>query len=153
MKLEKIMEKLRKRKIERQLMSCGAGLQVFGKPDIIYPERISIGKNCKLNDKIFLHGRGGITIGDECTISARASIISTSYDLEQWMESDVKEHVMQPVTIGNKCVIYSGAIILPGVTISGEHVIVGAGAVVTKDITESRVLVAGNPARIVKKYK
>lgn len=152
MKIEKVLEKLRKKKLARKLKACGDGLQVFGKPDILYPENIVIGKNCKLNDKIFLHGRGGITIGDECTISARASIISTSYDLEQWMGSDVKEHVMQPVTIGNKCVIYSGAIILPGVTISGEHVIVGAGSVVTKDITENRVLVAGNPARIVKRY-
>ena len=43
------------------------------------------------------------------------------------------------------------AIVLPGVRITGNHVVVAAGAVVTKDITESRVIVAGNPARIVKR--
>ena len=40
--------------------------------------------------------------------------------------------------------------ILPGVHL-GNHVIVGAGSVVTKSITEDNVVVAGNPAKIVKK--
>ncbi len=43
--------------------------------------------------------------------------------------------------------------ILPGVYINGKNVIVGANAVVTRDINESNVLVAGVPAKIVKKYE
>lgn len=44
--------------------------------------------------------------------------------------------------------IGKGSIILPGVTI-GDNVVVGAGSVVTKDVTNN-VIVAGNPAKIIK---
>jgi len=50
--------------------------------------------------------------------------------------------------IGKRCFIAVGATILPGVTI-GDEVIVGAGAVVTKNVP-SNVIVAGNPARIIR---
>lgn len=50
--------------------------------------------------------------------------------------------------IGKQCFIGANAIIMPGVCI-GDHVIVGAGSVVTKDI-KSNCIVAGNPARIIK---
>ena len=50
--------------------------------------------------------------------------------------------------IGNQCFIGMNSIILPGVKI-GNNVIVGAGAVVTKDIP-SNTIVAGNPAKVLK---
>lgn len=54
----------------------------------------------------------------------------------------------QAVTIGNSVWIGGGAIILPGVSI-GEGAVVAAGAVVTKDVPAS-VVVAGNPAKVIK---
>ena len=54
----------------------------------------------------------------------------------------------RPITIGDGCWICSRAIILPGVSI-GEGCIIGAGAVVTKDMPPYSV-VAGNPAKVVK---
>ena len=53
-----------------------------------------------------------------------------------------------PVKIGNGCWIGGGAIILPGVSI-GDGTVIGAGSVVTKDIPDN-VVVAGNPAKIIK---
>jgi len=50
--------------------------------------------------------------------------------------------------IGKRCFIAVGATILPGVRI-GDEVIVGAGSVVTRDVP-SNVIVAGNPARIIR---
>lgn len=50
--------------------------------------------------------------------------------------------------IGKRCFIGVNAIIMPGITI-GDEVIVGAGAVVTKDVP-SHCIVAGNPAKIIK---
>ena len=64
------------------------------------------------------------------------------------MEPD--EHgpaLCQPVVLGCNVWLGMGAIILPGVTI-GDHAIVGAGAVVTKDVPEKTVVV-GNPARVL----
>ena len=53
-----------------------------------------------------------------------------------------------PITIGDDCWFGGSVIVLPGVTI-GDNVVVGAGAVVTKDVP-SNVMVAGNPARVIK---
>lgn len=55
----------------------------------------------------------------------------------------------KPITIGRDCWIGGGAIIQPGVTI-GDRVIVGSGAVVTKDVADD-VIVVGNPARPIDK--
>ena len=55
------------------------------------------------------------------------------------------------VHIGKNCWIGAGAIIMPGVTI-GDNVVIGAGSVVTKNVPDFTV-VAGNPARIVRKIE
>jgi maltose O-acetyltransferase len=57
----------------------------------------------------------------------------------------------KPVVIGHRCWVGGNAIILPGVTI-GNDVTVGAGSVVTKDVAHG-VVVAGNPARVVRKVE
>ena len=56
-----------------------------------------------------------------------------------------------PITIGDNCWIGGGSIICPGVTI-GDNVVVGAGSVVVKDVP-SNVVVAGNPAKIIRELK
>lgn len=53
-----------------------------------------------------------------------------------------------PVHIGKNCWVGAGAIIMPGITI-GDHVVIGAGSVVTKDIP-SNVVAVGNPCRIMR---
>lgn len=54
-----------------------------------------------------------------------------------------------PIHIGKNCWIGAGAILLPGITI-GDHVVVGAGSVVTKDLP-SYVVAVGNPCKILRK--
>ncbi|WP_420360969.1 acyltransferase [Companilactobacillus halodurans] len=56
-----------------------------------------------------------------------------------------------PITIKEGAWIGAKAVLLPGVTI-GKHAIVGAGSVVTKDVTEYTV-VGGNPAKVIKTLK
>ena len=134
--------------------SCGDGLQVFGKPEITSPEKIIIGNRCKINSLVYLNGRSGITIGDNVTLSRGAKVISTGYDLDLFFQKGERVHFTdRPVYIGNYCWVGADAIILPGVKITGEKVVVAAGAVVTKDITESKVVVGGNPAKIIKRME
>src|SRR5690606_21034631 len=61
---------------------------------------------------------------------------------------DMCRNIRAHTRIGANCSIGTGAIVLPGVTI-GDGSVVAAGAVVTKDVP-SGVIVAGNPAKIIK---
>ncbi len=139
--------------IKKQVSNCGDNLRIFGIPEILFGGNITIGDNCKINAGVLLNGRSGITIGNNVTLSHGAKVISTGYDIERFMATGERVHINdKPIIIGNSCWVGANAIILPGVKITGEFVVIGAGAVVTNDVTESRVLVAGNPARIVKRY-
>ena len=132
---------------------CGNDLRLFGTPEILSPERLIVGNNCRINSKVFINARNGVTIGDDVTLSYGSKIISIGYDVEYWMSTGEKRHTENTsVKIGNNCWIGADAIVLPGVNITGDYVVVAAGAVVTKDITESRVVVAGVPAKIIKRY-
>lgn len=139
-------------KTGKKFGSTGDNLEVFGKTILMFPERITVGRNCKINDNVYLNARSGISIGNNVTLSYGAKLISTGYDAETFLKTGERVHFTdKSITIGNNCWICADAIILPGVHITGEYVIVAAGAVVTKDIAESRVIVAGNPAKIIKR--
>lgn len=100
--------------------------------DISPKARISFG--AKL-DKTFAKG---IHIDDESYVASGAIIFSHDFS------RNLKIHTY----IGKKCFIGANAIIMPGVTI-GDEVIVGSGAIVTKNVP-SNSIVAGNPAKVIK---
>lgn len=80
---------------------------------------------------------GGIYIGEYSWILANAIILA--HDHCRGLKLDTN--------IGKYCVIGINSIVMPGVTI-GDHVVVGAGSVVTKDVP-AHCIVAGNPARVI----
>ena len=143
----------RAKKVSKQCGSVGKNLIVFGDDiELIAAEKIVIGDNFKLNNKTLINAVSGVTIGNDVTLSHGAKIISTGYDLDLWIKTGRRKHFdNKPVKIGNKCWIGTNAVILPGVEITGENVVIAAGAVVTKSIAESNVMAAGVPAKIVKK--
>lgn len=110
------------------------------------PEKIKRGnRNPGMSMGCYIDGRNGIEIGENTWIGPKVSIISMNHDV-----CDYNTYVKtEPIKIGNNCWIGAGAIILPAVTIA-DHVIVAAGSVVNKSITQSNVIVAGVPAAIVK---
>jgi acetyltransferase-like isoleucine patch superfamily enzyme len=79
-----------------------------------------------------------VYVGDESFVSTGAMILTHDYC----------RSLHKKTYIGKNCFIGVRSIILPGITL-GDHVIVGAGSVVTHDI-QSHCIVAGNPARIIK---
>lgn len=145
-----------KRKIHnnRQLKSVhqNANNNVFGNVNIVYPENLTIGSNCSFNHGAYINAFSKINIGDDVTLSADAKIIATGIDYVSWSAGEKKHVEHAEIEIGNHVWIGAGAQILAGVHISGEYVVIAAGAVVTKDITESRCIVAGCPASIIKYY-
>lgn len=133
-------------------------LRVYGNNITIFnSEAVKLGNYCSINQGVLLHGGGedggGIEIGNNVTISAYTQIYSYQLDTTEWSTNYLeKKHVGKKVFINDGAWIGAGTIIVPGVQIKGIGVIVAAGSVVTKDIDEDFVLVAGNPARIVKRY-
>lgn len=106
-------------------------------------DRIKIGNNVFINSNSLLMARGGITIEDDVLMAANVQLLSNNHD-----EYDRQILTCKPIHIKKGAWIGAGASILPGVTI-GKYAIVGAGAIVTKDVGDYEVAV-GVPAKIVK---
>lgn len=152
----------RKRVVKRQerlnrafralVCSCGENLTVYGKPSVSQGDKLSVGDNLKINDQVYINARSGVTIGNNVTLSHGVKLLSTGYDTERFLTTGDRVHTEDtPIVLGDNIWICANAIILPGVHITGKNVIVAAGAVVTRDVTEDSVIVAGNPARIIKR--
>ena len=105
--------------------------------------RIRIGDRVFVNSGSVVISVKSITIGDDVALANEVYVMdSNSHGVEG------RAHVEAPVHIGDGTWVGARAIILPGVTI-GKRVVVAAGAVVTRDVPDD-VLVAGNPARVVR---
>lgn len=149
---EEIRLSSRGRKISKKVRQCGNDLRAFGNAEIIFPQKLSIGDYCKINSCVYINARSGVWIGNNVTLSHGAKIISTGYDVDKFFSTGERFHREDtPIIIGDYVWVCANAIILPGVRITGHHVIIAAGAVVTHDIHDNYVIVAGSPARIVKK--
>lgn len=87
-----------------------------------------------------------IIIGKGVYIAPNVGLITANHDIYN-LEKHQKG---KNISIGNNCWIGMNSIILPGVSL-GEHTIVGAGSVVTKSYDEGNIIIAGNPARVIKR--
>lgn len=154
---------------------CGQGVRIFEPCVILRPEMVSIGDGVRIDSFVKCEGGLGVTIGENVHIASFSHInggggevvfgahsgcasgvkIAGGYPDFDYLHVSAAEpaeycHVIRKRTvIGRYVVLFSNAVILPGVTI-GDGAIVGAGAVVTKDV-ESWTIVAGNPARFIKR--
>ena len=109
--------------------------------------RISKGTRCPgLALGCYLDGRNGILIGKNTWIGPHVRIISKNHDVNCYPQYQAE----QPIVIGDNCWLGAGCTILPGVRL-GNHVVVAAGAVVPNSFDEHDIIIAGVPARIVKK--
>jgi len=107
---------------------------------------IRIGDRVFVNSGTVLFSVVGISIGDDVAIANEVYVTDTnSHGIGG------AQVVEGPVSIGSGSWIGARAMILPGVTV-GRRVMVAAGAVVTRDVPDD-VLVAGNPARVVRELR
>jgi acetyltransferase-like isoleucine patch superfamily enzyme len=125
------------------LYGCTIGDDCFVGPFTEIQKEVTIGNRCRLQSHTFICEL--VTIGNDCFIGHGVMFINDTFqqggpargDKSQWKKT----------IIGNRVSIGSNATILPVKICDGA--VVGAGAVVTKDITEKGVY-AGNPARKIK---
>lgn len=109
-----------------------------------------IGQNCKISSHTFICE--GVIIKDNVLVGHNVTFINDTYphatNPDGTLQTE-KDWEIEPIVVNNCASIGSGATILANVTI-GEKAIIGAGSVVTRDVP-SGAIVAGNPARILKK--
>lgn len=108
---------------------------------------VHFGKNVYANFNLTLVDDTHIYIGDYTMIGPNVVIATGGHPLLPELRQKGYQY-NAPVHIGKNCWIGAGAIIVPGITI-GDHSVIGAGSVVTKDIP-SNVLVVGNPCKVLR---
>jgi acetyltransferase-like isoleucine patch superfamily enzyme len=125
------------------LYGCTIGADCFVGPFVEIQRGVVIGKRCRIQSHAFICEL--VTIGDDCFISHGAMFINDLFSVGGPAKGQCE--LWRPTEIGNRVSIGTNATILP-VTIC-DRVVVGAGAVVTKDITQPGIY-AGNPARLLR---
>lgn len=112
---------------------------------------ISIGKNTIIGKNSYLSARENnikIEIGSDCMLSRNIKIMTS--DGHSIFNEKQRVNVAQNIKIGNNVWIADNVTILKGVTLA-DGVIVAINSTVTKSCTENNVILAGNPAKIVKR--
>ena len=128
------------------LYGCTIGNDVFIGPFVEIQSGVTIGPRTRIQSHSFVCEL--VTIGSDCRIAHGVMFINDLFsdgkpamgDRTRWRATTIGDHVM----------IGSNATILP--VMICNHVVIGAGSVVTKDINEPGIY-AGNPAQLIRKFE
>ncbi len=138
---------LRRMLLEQLLGAVGEETELRSPLYVDYGSNIRIGARCFANFGLVALDVAAITIGDDVQIGPNVQLLTPTHPLEAEPRRQ-KWEAAEPVTIGDNVWLGGGVIVCPGVTI-GNDTVVGAGAVVTRDLPAG-VLALGNPARVVR---
>ncbi len=130
----------------RLFKKCGKALIVEENVRFNFGQFLEVGSNVFFNRNVFLDSKGGIFIGEAVALAEDVRVFTHSH-----CEACHMERTYAPVHIGDYAKVYSGATIMPGVTI-GEQAIVASGAIITKDVPANMVA-AGIPAKVIRERK
>ncbi len=157
----------------RQFARVGRGVQVFKWALILKPEAIELGDGVRIDDYTRIEGGMGLRIGKYVHIASFASILGggqaevgdfsgmaqgarlitgTGHPFEDQFPAvlptaDVYHRAQGRIVMGKYSFVAANAVVMPNITI-GEGAVVGAGAVVTKDV-QPWTIVAGVPAKVI----
>ncbi len=128
-------------------VTIGTGSAIHMHTIFYDPRNIVIGKDTIIGEFAVLDGRDKLVIGDHVDIASDVMLYNAEHDVQ----SDDFHAVKAPTIVEDYVFIGPRAIILPGVTL-GKGAVVGAGAVVTKDVAPFAI-VGGVPAKVIGERK
>jgi acetyltransferase-like isoleucine patch superfamily enzyme len=126
------------------LYGCKIGDESFVGPFVEIQKGVRVGKRCRIQSHAFICEL--VVIGDDCFVSHGAMFINDLFATGGPAKG--QRELWRSTKLGNHVSIGTNVTVLP-VTIC-DHVVIGAGSVVTKDITEPGIYV-GNPARLLRR--
>jgi len=121
-------------------MHIGKGSSIHTGLRLYDPSRISIGKDTIIGEGAILDGRDNLFIGNHVAFATGVMVYNSQHDIRD----PFFKAVSKPVHIEDYVFVGPNAIILPGVRV-GKGAVIGAGAVVTRDVPPG-VIVGGVPA-------
>jgi maltose O-acetyltransferase len=137
----------RRRILADLLGSFGDGSEIRPPFYCDYGYQTHIGTGTFLNFGVVALDVGRITIGDDVQIGPLVQLLTPTHPADAELRR-AKWEAAEPIAIGDNVWLGGGVIVCPGVTI-GEDTVVGAGAVVTRDLPAG-VVAAGVPARVIR---
>lgn len=145
LKLQRYANTYRTALLRRDLAKSYPGLQIQHPVRVEHPEHVEIGQDVSIAAFVHIWGGGGVRIGNRVLIGSNCAIASETHD---YSAADMSRSIMaKPIVIEDDVWMGTHCVVLPGITI-GRGAVVGAGSVVTKDVS-SMSIVAGVPAKSI----
>jgi acetyltransferase-like isoleucine patch superfamily enzyme len=138
--------------LRRLAKGCGDNVAIFEGVYLHHLDNAEFGDNVSIHPMCYLNANGGIHIGSDVSIAHGTTIMAEEHDYSQ-PGVPIKDTpgVFKPVIVGSDVWIGAGVKVLAGVTV-GDHVVIGAGSVVTGDLP-AHTLAVGVPARPLKSLR
>jgi acetyltransferase-like isoleucine patch superfamily enzyme len=113
---------------------------------------IKIGRDTFVGESVVIRGQGGVTIGDSVLIAPGAKILAVNHNFSDVSRPIIEQGISaKGIVIEDGSWIAGGAVVLDGVRV-GRGAVVGANAVVTRDVPPNTVVV-GSPAQVIKNLR
>jgi maltose O-acetyltransferase len=141
-----ITTRIRGALVSKLLKKCGKKFRLGSGVIINKPGRLEIGDNVYIAHNVWINAVGYINIGSGSIIGPMSVLASSEHIFEDSIATNKGKFA--PITIGKGAWLASHVVVTAGVKI-GDGVLVGAGAVVTKN-ADSRTMIGGVPAKYIK---
>ncbi|MFF5296875.1 sugar O-acetyltransferase [Paractinoplanes globisporus] len=141
---------LRRELLEELLGAFGEGSEIRPPFRCDYGYQTFVGARTFANFGLISLDVARVTIGDDVQMGPGVQLLTALHPVAAGLRRD-KWEAARPITIGHNVWLGGGVTVLPGVTI-GDDTVVGAGAVVTRDLPP-RVVAVGNPARVIREVE
>jgi putative colanic acid biosynthesis acetyltransferase WcaF len=125
--------------------TIGRQVHIYGSAVIYMPWNLVVGDWSAIGEMAYIYNLGPVRLGNQVTVSHRAHLCAGTHDYRLPDMPLLKP----PIVVEDQAWVCADAFVGPGVTV-GQGAIVGAAAVVMRDI-EPWTIVAGNPARVLKR--